>query len=40
MSAFAGLEVLNHFVSDFEAGEMDDADELVAALPDLALSKL
>ena len=37
MDAFACLEVLHHFVSHFETGELDDADELIPALPDLAL---
>ena len=31
VGAFAGLEVLHHFISDFEALEIDDADEFVPA---------
>jgi len=37
MGAFACLEVLHHFVSHFETGELDDPDEFVLPLPDLAL---
>jgi hypothetical protein len=37
--AFAGPEVLEGFVSYREAFEMDDADEFIAVLPDLALLK-
>ena len=37
--AFAGLEVLHYFVSDFEAFEVDDADKFIALFPDLALSE-
>ena len=39
MSAFTGLEILHHFVSDFQTCELDDADEFIAVFPDLPLSK-
>ncbi len=39
MVTFAGLEVLYHFVADFETFEMDDANEFIAMFPDLALLK-
>ena len=37
--AAAGLEISHHFVADFEALELDDADKFVAVFPDLALLK-
>jgi hypothetical protein len=37
--AFAGAEVLERLISDCETFEMDDADEFIAVLPDLALLK-
>jgi len=40
MGSFAGLEVPHHLVSDFQARELDDADEFIAVFPDLALLKL
>lgn len=40
MGAVAGLEVLHHFVSNFQAFQMNDADEFIAPFPDLALLKL
>jgi hypothetical protein len=39
MLAFAGLAVLEGFVSHCEPFEADDADEFIAVFPDLALSK-
>jgi len=39
MGAFASPEVPHHFVLNFETFEMDDADELIALFPDLALLK-
>ena len=38
--AAAGLEMLHHFVPDFEAFELDDADKFVTVFPDLPLLKL
>jgi hypothetical protein len=40
MGAFPGLEVLYHFVSDFETFEADDTDEFIAQFPYLTLPKL
>jgi len=37
--AFTGLEVLHDFVPHLQPFEMDDTDEFIAVLPDLALSK-
>ena len=39
MLAVGELEVRGGFVADFEPFEVDDADEFLAALPDLALLK-
>jgi hypothetical protein len=39
MRAFAGLEVVHDLVPDFEALQMNDAEELLATFPNLALSK-
>ena len=39
MFAFAGLEVFAGLVSHCEPFELDDADESIAVLPDLALLK-
>ena len=39
MLAVSELEIGGGFVADFEPFEVDDADEFLAALPDLALLK-
>ncbi len=39
MGAFAGLEILHHLVANLKALELDDADELTALFPNLALAK-
>ena len=40
MDSIARLEVPYHFVSDFQACQLDDADEFIAVFPDLALLQL
>ena len=39
MAAFAGIKVLHQFVADLQTCQIDDANEFIAAFPDLALSK-
>ena len=39
MFAFAGMEIFQDFVSDFQPLEMNDAYVFVAMFPDLALSE-
>jgi hypothetical protein len=39
MFAFAGLEILENFITDFEAFEVDDADVFGAMFPHLPLFK-
>ena len=39
MFSIAGLEIRHHFIADFEAFEMDDADEFITVFPNLALLK-
>jgi hypothetical protein len=39
MFAFAAVQILQNFVSDFQSFEMNDADVFVAMFPNLALSE-